>query len=161
MRTAEVVAHEPAMQVVIHLLRRAVALRLGRVLFGQPVHPLHHSIDLGRVRQGRSMLNLLVLTDLIKLMRGRNLGSIAVLEAVERELASVISQNLRDLERIKSQAPRQEICRRLLVLAFIHPKKRQASGAINGHEAVTLFAFKFGQVKTVRMKQSMWTKPGP
>ena len=119
MRTAEVVAHEPAMQVVIHLLSRAVALRLGRILFGQPVHPLHHSIGLGRVRQGRSMLNLLVLTDLIKLMRGRNLGSIAVLEAVERELASVISQNLRDLERIKSQAPRQEICRRLLVLAFL------------------------------------------
>jgi len=123
-------------QIGVHLSNRHITVPLGRVLFGQAIHPLDHAVGLRRIRQRRPMLDVLLSTDLLKGMVVLDLRAPAVLEAFQGELTPVVRQDLADLKREERKALPQKVCGGLLVLVFIDRKKRQSRGPVNGDEAV-------------------------
>ena len=99
-RAAEVVTHEPSAQVRRHLLRRLVAVRLGRGLLGQPIHPLCQAVGPARVRLGQPVLDAQRRAHRVERVERPDLAAIAVLEAVQRELAPIVRQDLADSPRV-------------------------------------------------------------
>jgi hypothetical protein len=73
------------MQISKHLLNRLVAVPFGRVLFGQALRALDHPVGLGRIRQRRPVLDLLILAKHVEVVRRLDLRTPAVLETFERK----------------------------------------------------------------------------
>ena len=121
---AEVVAHEPPVQVREHRLGRNVTVPPDRVLFGQPVHALDHPAGLGRVGQRRPLLDPLLPAGLLEIVVVPGFRAPAVLKALQGELAPAVGQDLADFEREERQTPPEEVGGGLLVLVLVDPEER-------------------------------------
>ena len=93
----EVVKDEPAMKILLHLLGVLVAMNFGGAFLNQAFGPLNHSVGFGRVGARLAVFNCVVMAYLSE-KRDFFGGAVAVFEALERELAPVIGENLLDLE---------------------------------------------------------------
>ena len=107
-------------------------------MFDEAVGSLDHPVGFGSVRPGQAMLDFGC--------------SDAVLEAVKRELAPIVGEDLFHLKRKKRQRAGQKVGGGLLVFVWIDAREHQAGRAVNGDKTIVLLPVEFGQVETVDMK---------
>lgn len=153
MDTVKVVEDEPLMKILLHLAGVLVEVNFGGAFLDQTVGSFHHPVGFGCVRARLAMFDGVVMADLGE-QRELFGGSVAVLEALKRELAPVVGENLLDLKREELKASAQKVARGGSVFILVNAQIKQARGPIYGHKAVVFLAIKLGQVKAVDMEEA-------
>lgn len=105
------------------------------------------------------MLDPFLLTPLFERMNRLHRRSVAVFEARQGKLSSVIRQDVTDPERKECQTPLEKIARSGFVLVFVNPKTDEPGRPIHRNETVAPDPVESGKVEAIEVEEARRRHP--